>query len=274
MNKNGLGYLIVACNTRDIDYLKHAYYLACSIKDTQKQYNKISIIVNDLAAKSLKSVDRDIFDQVIKVNQNTEQKDFAVDANIWNLSPYKQTIKIESDMILTSNIDHWWAILDQKDIVLTNCVQTYWGEKITNRSQRKLFDDNLLPDVYSGFMYFRYSKESQKFFNIVQQIFSNWDWYRDYYLKNCRYQKPVSDEVFAIAARIYGVENCTLTDSVLSFVHMKNGLQKLPNEEEWWQYVFCEKNLNTYNVGFYKQTLPLHYHNKKFIDQLEKFYDQ
>ena len=41
------------------------------------------------------------------------------------------------------------------------------------RDYRKLFDDNELPDVYNGLMYFRYSQESAEFFWLAEKIFKN-----------------------------------------------------------------------------------------------------
>jgi hypothetical protein len=266
--REGQGYVIVACNTADINYLEHAYHLAVSIKDTQK-INNVSVIANAPAVTELQDKHRRVFDNVIPVMiDESDTKNFTAEYRVWERSPYKQTIKIEADMLLTSNIDHWWAILDQKDIVLTNQVVTYRNDIITNRSQRKLFDDNQLPDVYSGLYFFRYSRNSQYFFNLVKQIFQNWSWFRDHYLINCRYQYPVTDEVFAIAANMFGIENCTLSGSIPSFVHMKNQLQNLPTSDPWWEYIWFEKTNTQVNVGFYKQTLPLHYNNKKFLKVL------
>ena len=47
------GYLIFVAAHPDIDYLKLAYALALSIKNTQKQgYDKVALVINDKSAKS------------------------------------------------------------------------------------------------------------------------------------------------------------------------------------------------------------------------------
>jgi hypothetical protein len=270
MSRQGRGFITVACNNKDINYLENAYYLAASVKETQQNSN-VTVLTDQRSLDQTSQKIQNIFDNIIIVENLSG---FDVETVVWAKSPYKQTIKIEADCILPTSIDHWWDILDQKDVVLTNQVSTYYNEIITNRSQRKLFDDNNLPDVYSAFYYFRYSLDSRRFFNLVSNIFNNWEWFKNQYLKNCRYEYPVTDEVFAIAAKIYGIENCTLTQSVPSFVHMKNVLNNLPVDDDWWNYVYFEKNEYAFNIGHIKQMLPLHYQNKNFISQLKDHYER
>ena len=246
--KQDKGFITVACN----DYLPYAYRLAKSIKANNKIAN-VSVIV-DAAVDPVYS---DVFDKILLVDKHPNK--FWTETQVCKLSPYKQTIKIEADMIVPQSIDNWWDILDQKNVVLTNHVKTYWGDTVTNRSQRKLFDDNNLPDIYSGIYYFRYSKESYQFFKLVNEIFENWNWFKNN-LKNCRYEEPVTDEVFAIAAEIFGIENCTINNSIPSFVHMKNTLQDIPSDDNWYNYVMYEPAQQA--IGMYKQYYPIHYCDK------------
>ena len=249
-----MGFITVACNTADVDYLRLAANLAESIKDTQSVKN-VSVITN---VQQIEPKYNNLFDKIIIV----DDQGYDAECRVWNSTPYKQTIKIEADMIVPASIDHWWQICDEKDVVLTNRVYTYWHEVITNRSMRKLFDDNDLPDVYSGVYYFRTSRDSKRFFLIVNQIFQNWNYFKNI-LKNCRYDHPVTDEVFAIAAKIYGIENCTINNTIPSFVHMKNRLQNIPSDDKWYNYVYYEPSQKS--IGLYKQFLPIHYHDKQFI---------
>ena len=263
--RQGQGYLTIACNTPDINYLQHAYLLAESIKDTQ-QINDISLIANDRALAEIQDKHRKIFSNIIPIQVDETRKDFTAEAKVWHLSPYKQTIKIESDMIMSASIDHWWSIMDAKDIVFTTDVFKHDGTMITDRSQRQLFDNNLLPNIYTGLYYFRFSKDSQAFFSLVNDIYNNWEWFKNN-LKNCRYDHPVTDEVFAIAANIWGIERCTLSQSVPAFVHMKNPLLGLPKDAAWWEYLCYEKSNGNVRIGNHQQHLPVHYCNKLFLEQ-------
>lgn len=256
------GYLTFAYNTRDTNYLELAYRLAESIKDTQK-INNISIAIDSTTVQQLKTKHTEMFDKIIMRGKAHQRKDFSHQESAWDITPYKQTIKIESDMFMTSSIDHWWSIMDERDIVLCTDVFKHTGELATDRTSRRVFDDNHLPNVYNAITYFRYTKESKRFFDIVKMIHADWPWYRDSFLKNCRYEHPVTDEVFAIAAQIFGIEKCTLPFPVPAFLHMKNSMLDIPNTGSWWEYLAVESN----RIGHYAQRLPVHYHRKNFYDR-------
>lgn len=263
------GYLTFALNTKDCDYLSLAYRLAESIKDTQKS-NNISLVIDHYTADRIKQKHKDMFDKIIMLGKrDPAQKDFMHESMAWDITPYKQTIKAESDMIFTHSVDHWWNILDERDIVFTTDVYKNDHTLITDRSQRRLFDDNDLPNVYNALYYFRFTRDSQMFFALVKRIMNEWAWFRDHHLKNCRYEHPVADEVFAIAVKIFGEERCTLPQSVPAFLHMKNRLLEIPSDGAWWKYLSWEKSEDAVRVGLYQQHLPVHYQNKSFIKVLD-----
>ena len=254
------GYLTFAINNGDVDYVRLAYLQALSIKKTQT-INQYAVVVKKLAdAEPYKHA----FDHVIELPSNTLPGKFSHEYQAWNLTPFRETVKVEADILFTANVDHWWRCYTQ-DIVVCSRVLTYWHELYTDRSQRKIFDDNNLPDVYNGWTFFRYSQESMRFFMLLGDIYSNWAWFRDSYLKNCRYDEPVSDEVFAIACMITGVDKTTLPISIPTFVHMKNAGQGLNNNSAWYEQLYVEQDQNQVTVGFHKQWAPLHYCDKSFV---------
>ena len=264
------GYLTFAFNTKDTDYLSMAYLLAESIKETQK-INNISLVVDPATAERIKDKHEDIFDRIIMLGKPiVAHKDFSHETRTWDITPYRCTIKAEADMLFTHSVDHWWPILDERDIVFTTDVYKPDNTLITDRSQRKIFDDNDLPNVYNALYYFRYTAQSQQFFALVKRIFSEWEWFRDQHLINCRYEHPVADEVFALAVKIFGVEQCTLPQPVPAFTHMKNQLIGLPLEDHWWEYLHWEKSADGLRIGHHQQRLPMHYHDKQFA----RIYDE
>lgn len=255
------GFLTFAFNTRETNYLDLAYRLAESIRDTQTIDN-VSVVIDNTTAERVRDKHQQMFDRIVVKGKTEGKKDHRHQSLAWQLTPYKQTIKIESDMLMTGSIDHWWEILDERDVCLTSHVFTHMNQLITDRSQRKLFDDNNLPDVYNAITYFRYSRESQRFFDIVASIYDNWPLFRDQILKNCRYEDPVTDEVFAIAAMIYGVERCTLPFPVPAFLHMKNRLLEIPDDLPWTDYLYWEGTGHGTKIGNHAQRLPVHYNLK------------
>ena len=257
------GYLTFAINNSDVDYVRLAYLQALSIKQTQT-INQYAVVVKNISdAEPYKHA----FDYIIELPENTLQGKFSHEYQAWALTPFRETVKVEADILFTANIDHWWRCYQDRDVVVCNRVMTYWGSTYTDRSQRKLFDENLLPDVYNGWCYFRYSRFSMDFFALLKDIYVNWVWFRDQYLKNCRYEEPVSDEVYAIACRILGEENTTIKSGVPTFVHMKNRGQDLSLDHPWYEQLYFEKNGLSTTVGFHKQWAPFHYCDKSFVTE-------
>ena len=166
------GFLTIAQNT-EINYLKLAYVQAMSIKLTMPD-SLYAVIVDEHTEQQITEDHKKVFDYII-----TLPHDYAKDqtwklSNEWQvfyLTPFKETIKLESDLIFTRSIKHWWTVFRLKNIVLSYGCRDYAQNISTSRHYRKLFDDNELPDVYNGLMYFRYSQEANDFF-IKLTIFS------------------------------------------------------------------------------------------------------
>lgn len=262
------GYLTFAINN-STNYLELAYLQACSIKNTQK-INKFAVVVDADTKKIINDKHKKVFDYILEL-ENMDPWPMNNEWQAWMLTPFKETIKLESDIIVPINIDHWWTGLRHKEICLTTKIRNYEGAVSRCRSYRKLFDDNNLPDIYTGIYYFRYSKASLDFFSLVRAIVSNWNYFRDTLLKNCREELPSTDVVFAIAARLYGVVNCTIpTLDYPSFVHMKGAVNGLGVEDKWneiWNYDFDKKGLT---INFSKQKWPVHYYVKDAISERDR----
>jgi hypothetical protein len=95
------------------------------------------------------------------------------------------------------------------------------------------FDDNEMPDIYNGLMYFRYSQTAAEFFWYAGQIFKNWTYVRDSLLKNCRDEDPTTDVVYALTAKILGVDRCKLPSMDYNiFVHMNPAINDVNRKWE------------------------------------------
>ena len=221
---------------------------------------------------------RQVFDYVILIEQDTAKDAEWKLSNEWqvfDLTPFKETIKLESDIVFTRSISHWWATFRLKNIVLSQGCRDYQQQLSSVRSYRRLFDDNQLPDVYNGLMYFRYSADATEFFWLAEKIFSNWAHFRDHVLKNCRDEEPTTDVVYALAAKILGVERCTLPGvNFINFVHMKADINGFSQSMPWQETVVCETDLPMIRINNINQYHPLHYHEKIWVtDDIVKEYE-
>lgn len=276
--KEQRGFLTFAQNSDETDYLNLAYCQALSIKCTQKDVTSYAVAVDAATKELITDKHREVFDYIVDIENDAAKGDAWKLKNEWQawwLTPFKETIKVESDILFTNSIDHWWPGLQQKEICMTTCIHDYEGAVSPCRAYRKLFDDNLLPDVYNGIMYFRYGQVSRDFFIYARYVFENWNQFKSELLKNCRDEKPTTDVVFAIAAEMLGPEFCTNpTLSYPTFTHMKGAVQGWSIGTDWTEklYAQVDKDLNV-TAGFTKQQYPFHYQQKKFItnDIIEKY---
>ncbi len=261
------GYLIVASDTPTVNYIDCAIACARSIRlHTPKA--KIALL-------SDKIYDNNIlweFDYVLTFPLKTKYDNpFANDWQVFEASPFRQTIKIEADMIIPHSIEHWWNMLEHKDVVLTTNARNYHNEITTNRHYRKIFDENNLPDVYNAITYWRYSQTAQEFFTLVKQLFDNWETVQQT-IKMGLTDPGTTDVVYAIAAKIMGVENVTLPNtSYPSLIHMKSKINHLVGED-WTKELVWEFDESNIRINTIEQQYPFHYHIKEFSTVLNEHY--
>ena len=261
------GFMTIAQNTVDIDYLKLAYVQAMSIKLTMPgSLYAVAVDKNTLA--QVTEQHRRVFDYVITIDTDLAEEETWKLSNEWQafyLTPFKETIKLESDIVFTRSIQHWWTAFRLKNVVLSTGCRNYQQELSTAREYRKLFDDNELPDTFNGLMYFRYSREATEFFTLAEQIFKNWAYIRDNVLLNCRDDNPTTDVVYALAAKLIGVEDCTLPNlDFINFVHMKPAINSWTSTP-WPELVMCETELPMIRIANTNQYHPIHYHEKSWV---------
>ena len=192
---------------------------------------------------------------------------FANDWQVYEASPYDYTIKLEADMYIPRNIDHWWDVLKDRDIVVSSTIRNFKQEISDIRFYRRFVDDNKLPDVYNAITYFKKSDIAQKFFHVVKDIFENWEEYKK--ILKCNPQELAStDWVYSIACHIIGVEKTMLPSfTEMSIVHMKQHINMIPTED-WTDTLLYEFLPDQLRIQTVPQQYPFHYHVKNFCDKI------
>lgn len=246
------GFVILAQNTEKTDYVKCAEVLKKSIIQHMPSAN-VTIVTElphgDLAPDSNWKL----------IN----------DWQVYEASPYDETIKLEADMLITSNIDHWWDILKINDVAVCTTIRNFKNEISHNRGYRKFIDDNKLPDTYNAITYFKKSDTGEYFFKVVRDIFENWDEYKTILQCNPT-EEATTDFVYALACHIVGVEKTTLPGfTEFSMIHMKQFINDLPTED-WTNTLVYEILPDVLRINTCPQMYPLHYHVKTFANELER----
>ena len=248
------GYLIPAIDTNTVNYLSCAIQLARSIRKWHPDAN-ISVL-------SVKRCSDPVFDHVIPLPYG-DLGGYANDWQVFAASPYRQTIKLEADMIAAGPIDHWWTLFERRDVVISQGARTFYDQPAESRYYRKIFDANHLPDVYNAVTYWRLSKTAKEFFNLVQQIFEQWDSYKK--ILKFPDDAPTTDVVYAVAAVVIGVENITLPSGVgPTIVHMKRYINPIQSDN-WTKELIWENN--PFRINTIAQWGLVHYHIKEWANE-------
>ena len=244
------GYLVVAQNVGTIDYVACAIQLAQSIRQFHPDA-KIALLT-DSTDKS------DAFDYHVNFTHPLSDNPYANDWQVFGASPFRQTIKLEADMVIASEIDHWWTMLEHRDVVVSTGARDFYDQPATSRFYRKVFDANHLPDAYNAITYWRLSQTAQQFFQLVRSIFEHWTEYRT--LLKFPDEVPSTDLVYAMAAQIIGPELVTMPFATYpQIVHMKQHM--IPtHSEDWTQELTWESN--PLRINTVAQWGAVHYHVK------------
>jgi hypothetical protein len=191
-----------------------------------------------------------------------DQGGFANDWQCFAASPYRQTIKLEADMICASAIDHWWTLFEHRDVVISQGARTFYDQPAESRYYRKIFDANHLPDVYNAITYWRLSATAKEFFDLVRQLFEQWDSYKK--ILKFPDELPTTDVVYAMAAVIMGPERVTLPAGLgPTIAHMKRHINPIQSND-WTKELIWEND--PFRINTVAQFGLVHYHIKEWTN--------
>jgi hypothetical protein len=253
------GVCVLAQNNSTTNYVEQTYALALSILANSPNTN-ITIITNDIIPTTYKNV----FDQVISI----PEKDAAADVewkidNRWkihNLTPYENTLVFDADMLALDNIEFAWQ--DKSALTFTTTVNTYRNEVITNRYYRNTFDENALPNIYTGMYRFKKDESTSIFFILLELVMQNWEIFYKKYTPNKMQNWNSVDVSAAIVLKILDIEYSKL----LSFTHMKPQIQNWQHiPSKWTDALAVDFGNDKIYINGYKQSGVLHYVEDEFL---------
>ena len=246
------GYLITAWNSATVDYVDCARSLVQTLKHWHPDAKVCLVTDTDVSDR--------LFDHVQVITRTNFANPYADDWQIFYRSPFRETIKLEADMWITSSIDHWWNLFRKRDLVISTGCRNWQDQHSTARHYRKIFDANHLPDVYNAITYWRLSTTAKEFFDLTRNIFEHWTEYRK--LLKFPDETASTDLVYAMAAQIIGPELVTLPFATYpKIVHMKRhhaGTQT----ENWKKELIWEWDRGSLRVQTLTQSGAFHYHVK------------
>jgi len=258
------GYFTIALPTKQTDYLRLAYVTALTIKLTQPiGFNSISIATNHVRnAQNLKLAW--VFDNIIEYEG---PKGMNCRSRAYELTPYEETVFIDGDFLFLNDISHWWPHMQKHDLWCATRPMTFRNTTMEDKYYRKVFIDNDLPDFYSCWLYFKQSRETTKFFDVLRALTDYPETWKDQ-LINYRFESIPTDEACALAAKMLDMVE-DMSDPNLPFprfTHMKPKSQGLQLSDDWTEQIpfYYDKEFNV-KLGPFTQQDILHYTKKDLI---------
>jgi hypothetical protein len=283
INNRQRGFFTFAQNNSTNDYVRMAYALALSLKASQTDIPYLTLGITP--GTTVPEQYAWAFDNIMEIiwGDDALEAEWKLN-NEWKsiyMTPYVETIKLDCDMLFFGEIASWWGLMSTKDFWICNTVLNYKAQIVNDDFYRKTFTINNLPDVYTGFMYFKKTDSTFELFKLVELIYKNWGEMSTELLNfKDRPETPSTDVVFALALKILDIDQIWYQkNSIPTFTHMKTRLQKWNKDivnEDWSIHIssFFNKKLEC-KIGNYSQVFPLHYHRKDFLtDEIISYYEK
>lgn len=268
------GYIVIAQNTNTVDYLEQAYALALNLKLTQKVVKNLTVCVDENTKRKLTPKHTSVFDHIVDIPWKDESSgsDWKIN-NKWKyywMTPYDETVILDTDMIFPRDVSNWWNIMSQQDVWATTQVKNFRGEIVTSDYYRKCFTANNLPNIYTAFFYFKKTDLSAELFAMTEIVFQHWQRFFYKYLPAGKPDWLSGDVAYALAMKLLDIQHLCTKDNVTNmptFVHMKSQLQDIKNISDNWSNSLPTyyKSHDDFKIGNYQQTLPFHYVDKTWM---------
>lgn len=261
------GYLIIVSSSDTADYLKMAYALALSIKNTQRPgFDKVALVIDD-TSKVTELTSPWVFDHIIEWDQET-----FWDGRSWMdmLSPFENTVCLDADMLFFRDYSHWAEyFIDNCEVYVANTAYTYRDEIITSDFYRRAFIKNNLPNLYSFYTFFKQGSElAKEFFMLGRYIIKNPTEFSNLFLSNHKPKIIGTDEAFALSSKILDISNqIAYPLEFPKVVHMKGQVQNWPGiADKFTDHVgfYFDKKAKL-KIGNYQQTNIVHYVEKDLV---------
>ena len=263
------GYVVTAIPSKSGDYISNAYCLALSLLLTQKNINKLSVMTNDL--ENIPPKYKTVFDNILVL----PEPDLSISSDwkvqnfyqLFRVSPYEETVVIDADTLFFDDVDEWWNLFTNKNVVATKRIVDYRGKNILRNPLREYTYKHHLPDIHNGFFYFDKSPTTEDLFDHIKDNTIHWkSRCLEMFGENIHFS---SDGVLQMSVKqMDALSDFTLqNDEVPVFVHMKTCMQGWENatDKDWRKYVtysFDKKMM--LEIGGYRIRYPFHYHIREF----------
>jgi hypothetical protein len=263
------GVLIFAQNNSEIDYAKISLYAAMRVKEfLQVPVSLVTDSKDWLLASQPTAVD--VFDQIIAINSDTTQTKKFYDgtlsaktliwknlnrADCYELSPYDETLVIDSDYIISSNtLSAVWG--SSKNFLIYN--DSFDLAQWRDDSSFRYLNQLSIPFYWATAFYFKKTPDTNAFFDLIKSIKDNWSYYRALY--NIDSTAFRNDFAFSIVLNMMGEEFFGELPGKMNYILDRDVLIKI--KENALQFLVEKKNYSGEYIATKTTGLDMHVMNK------------
>ena len=201
------GVVIFAHNNKEIDYVELAIYAAKQVK----LHLALPVTLITDSKKWLETAHSDsvdIFNSIIELKDSNQQSKKFYDgstyktdswknstrSNIFNLTPYDETLVIDSDYIINSNfLKFCWEQPNDFLIYDKNFDLASWRDN----TEFEFVSEYSIKFYWATVFFFRKTKSNEYFFSLLDHVKNNWSYYvKLYRLTSTKFR---NDYAFSIA---------------------------------------------------------------------------
>ena len=270
------GILIFAFNSGDVDYVELAIFAA---KRAKAHLNKPVSLITDSKDWLIKQFpnDIDVFDKIIESSDATTQTKRFYDGsnnfqnivwknsnrvNCFELSPYDETLVIDSDYIVNSSfLQYCWQ---QPNNFL---IYKQYNDLASWRDTKEFdyINEYSIPFYWATVFFFKKTEINNRFFTLIEHIRNNWNYFvKLYQLSSSRFRNDIA---FSIEIHMMnGFTDGTFATpfaNKLSYIIDRDILVEATDD----RMVFLVNKQNTSNqyTALSTQSLDVHVMNKKSL---------
>ena len=263
------GVLIFAQNNSEIDYAKISLFAAKRVK---KYLNVPVSLVTDskdwLLASQPDAVE--VFDNIITIWTDTDQTKQFYDGTLssktlvwknlsrsdcYNLTPYDETLVIDSDYIISSdNLSNIWNNKHDFLIYSNSFDLAQWRDD----SSFRYLNQHSIPFYWATAFYFKKTTATWAFFDLIKNIKLNWNYYRLLYNIDSTIFR--NDFAFSIAIHMMGEDFAATLPGKMNYILDRDIL--LDIDKSKLKFLVEKKNYNGEYTAVKTSNIDVHVMNK------------
>ena len=273
------GILIFAHNNRDVDYALMSIvsgHLAGKYLQVPVSLITDKFTIEWMKQSKIYQKAKSVFDKIIEIEKPVTDNQRNLHDGVENklvpfinsnrysayeLTPYDRTLLIDSDFLIFSNtLENYWDV--DSDILISSAINDIYDQKRLGYHDRYISDTGIHL-YWATTVMFSKSEYSKTFFNLVDQIRENYQYYSDLFRFDSRQYR--NDIAFSIAKHILDGYETDITSSLPPVLSMLDKDVLLDVSTSGKLTMLVSPNLDSNYIAASVNNVDIHVMNKQSL---------